>query len=572
MAYIEPIRSVLIIDDQYPTWDDWLSENVSGSGSDKGDGQNWEKFENIKLLIDKIREIFPAPIVDIDNGKRSEADYEAYLHQSDLLILDYELDSETTKGEKFLKIAHTLLEKSKHFNLILTHTHSENLSEPFAKLLRSFLNSEISINEDLCDRGDEILDKFDSITKVQDSISHKQYAAYYMDSRQAKKNVCNNEAPFKEFSKHCNFINLDNHKKIALLMSLLKQYQTKYKNEFRKNSPPDGFSCSTSDSYWIKTDRGFIAFAKKTDNLEEVAELKNALIDWNPTPSRLLSARLRAEIELQGGIFEDGFLSDKHVALMFYQKLLNGSEHAQETNLRKEIQRQMEHYTEDVSKNLIAFGKKIVLSDTSKNGKESQYSEAYNVNFFDEAVRNQALDHFNSFVSCKPRTGNHLAPGHIFMTTNEEMWVVLSPACDLVPDRRQPRMDFELDHSILSFTAALLIKVGNDQARKKATSYNYVFLRQEGSINAYNFYDNDDDGKAPQYRTFFAKKGGRICDDGNLQLIRFVKSDKGFKKESRKVKLHSRQLRYEYALNLMAKLSAHSTRIGLEFEDPRFFD
>ncbi len=573
-AYIKPIRSVLIVDDQYPSWNDWLSGNVNGIESDKKNDGKWANFDDIKQLIDKIREMNPARIVDIEKGDTEDPNFTDYLHQSDLLILDYELDPENIKGEKFLKIARILLDESDHFNLILTHTRSKNLAEPFAQLLRSFLNLYGSFSMKFCDQGDEIFDKLEKEYDLENSIWHEQYADFRIDSKQALQKACNNEAPFNHFFTHCDSAQLKKCEKIALLMSLLKRYENNFKEEFREESKPDGLAWSVSEPFWIKTSRGFITFASKADSLDVISELKKAILNWDPTPSRLMSARLRAEIESQGVIFEDGFLSDDHVAWMFYQRMLKGDPQARETNLRKEIQRQMELYTDAVSGNLVDFGKKIVSSDASKNGNESRNSAKYKIDFSSNDYQNQALDNFNSFVSCKPTTGDHLIPGHIFTMNNNTVWVVLSPACDLVPDRDQSKKLFESDTNILPFTAVHLFEVDIERVREKATSSNYVFLRLDDcKLKAYSFYNSDDeeDVKAPQSKIFFAEDGGRFDHNGKLQLISLSRTSGKVEESNEEGQIHECQLRYEYALNLMAKLSAHSTRIGLEFEDPRFF-
>ena len=137
-AYIDPIRSVLIIDDEYPTWEDWLTGQVTGSGT----GQRWGNLNKINTLIETFRSKQPALTVDIHNGETEERYLEDYIHQSDLLILDHALSPEDFAGEKALKISSALLEETNHFNLILLHTNSDKLVEPFAQLLRSFSNSD----------------------------------------------------------------------------------------------------------------------------------------------------------------------------------------------------------------------------------------------------------------------------------------------------------------------------------------------------------------------------------------------------------------------------------------------
>ena len=568
-AYIDPIRSVLIIDDEYPTWEDWLTGQVTGSGT----GQRWGNLNKINTLIETFRSKQPALTVDIHNGETEERYLEDYIHQSDLLILDHALSPEAFAGEKALKISSALLEETNHFNLILLHTNSDKLVEPFAQLLRSFLTRADKLSVIRCSQGDEILDEFDNPEEIKDSISHQQYATFRKAPKNAIEAAFNGENPFNLFIGHCNSKSLDREAKVALFMSLIKQYELKHKNEFRAESQPDSLKWSATDPYWIRTNRGFIAFAKKSDSLDAVNLLKQALIDWHPTPSRLLSARLRAEIESKGGIFEENFLSQKHVAWMFFYRLLTASTPEQESNIHAEIHRQMEHYTDAVSKKLVDFGKSIVLFHKSEPNSENNHSLSYGFDTQCTREQNIALDHFNSFVSCKRRTGNYLAPGHIF-TTKGKMWVVLTSACDLVPGRNKSTFHFDCDAKILPFTAARLFDKNEDDARTKATSTNYLFLSQNGgSVKTYGFFSSDDsDTEAPQSSYFFALNDGQFESDGVLDLMLFSGTGDKIKSTTEKVQLHDQQLRYEYALNLMAKLGSHTTRVGLEFLSPNILN
>lgn len=568
-AYIDPIRSVLIIDDEYPTWEDWLTGRVADSGTD----QKWTDPNKIKTLIETFRSKQPALTVDIHNGKNEEKYLEDYIHQSDLLILDHALSPEDFAGEKALNISSTLLEETDHFNLILLHTNSDKLVEPFAQLLRSFLTPADKLLENQCSQGDDILDDFNNPEEIGDSISHQQYATFRKDSKNAINAACNGENPFNLFFEHCNSKNLDKKAKGALFMSLIKQYELKHKTEFRAEGQPDSLKWSATEPFWIRTNRGFIAFAKKSDSLDAVNFLKQALINWHPTPSRLLSARLRAEFESKGGIFEENFLSQKHVAWMFHNRLLTANTPEQESNFHAEIHRQMEHYTDAISNRLVDFGKNILLVVKSEPNSENRHSLSYGFDTLSTKEQNIALDHFNSFVSCKPRTGNHLAPGHIF-TTKGIIWVVLTAACDLVPGRNKSKVHFDDDAQILPFTAARLFDKNQDGARKKATTTNYLFLSQDdSSVKAYGFFGSDDsDTEAPQSSCFFALNDGRFESDGELGLMLLSGVGDNIKSKTEKVQLHNQQLRYEYALSLMAKLGSHTTRVGLEFLSPKILN
>ena len=118
-AFIKPIRSVLIVDDEYPTIENVLSVQI-----ERQKPIVWNNAQRILNVIQNFRERDPALIVDVHNGEYkagSTADLANHLHQSDLLILDYELQD---SGEKAVEIVNKVLSNN-HFNLIVLHTNEE---------------------------------------------------------------------------------------------------------------------------------------------------------------------------------------------------------------------------------------------------------------------------------------------------------------------------------------------------------------------------------------------------------------------------------------------------------------
>ena len=169
-AFINPIRSVLIVDDEYPTWETILKPE---SESDSKWGKSRSKVLD---MVTAFRANSPSLIVDIHDGsllKDSDTDDLAkHLYQSDLLVLDYQLDGSDGGGEKSVGIACKLLEND-HFNLIVLHTSLEELWAPFEELVVGLLSKPKSFPQALVDRGkayyydleDEEQEKFDGIAK-----------------------------------------------------------------------------------------------------------------------------------------------------------------------------------------------------------------------------------------------------------------------------------------------------------------------------------------------------------------------------------------------------------------------
>lgn len=105
-AYIAPLRSVLIVDDQYPTWEEIFNTKLEGDDhskevEDKSKNKNWRKetatAKEVLDLVTAFRLRKPGLIIDIHDGVSIEAGKNTagsetpkqladHLHQSDLLV------------------------------------------------------------------------------------------------------------------------------------------------------------------------------------------------------------------------------------------------------------------------------------------------------------------------------------------------------------------------------------------------------------------------------------------------------------------------------------------------------
>jgi CheY-like chemotaxis protein len=140
-AFIKPLRSVLIVDDEYPTWEEVLNDRLSDSDQNRTLAQysaSKVKKENSKRLLDiisRFRSCDPGLVIDLHDPMApafKEDDtaqgLASHLHQSDLLILDYNLEGEAGRlgGIKAREILKAVLSNN-HFNLVVVHTGEEDL-------------------------------------------------------------------------------------------------------------------------------------------------------------------------------------------------------------------------------------------------------------------------------------------------------------------------------------------------------------------------------------------------------------------------------------------------------------
>lgn len=159
-AFIAPLRSVLIVDDQYPTWEEIFNSKITSethsaeieASSNRKVWQDTGNAAEILKLISKFRSQKPGFIIDIHDGvsknsientvstSETPSELADHLHQSDLLILDYNLEGPEagTGGDIARAILSSVLD-NQHFNLVVIHT-SEDLDRSMQECLRALRN------------------------------------------------------------------------------------------------------------------------------------------------------------------------------------------------------------------------------------------------------------------------------------------------------------------------------------------------------------------------------------------------------------------------------------------------
>ncbi len=83
-AFISPVRSVMVIDDEYPTMDKLLSSQL--------EHYNPVDIERLRNVINVCRNPMNNWMLDVHDGDFTDKGIADHLHHSDLLILDYHLE------------------------------------------------------------------------------------------------------------------------------------------------------------------------------------------------------------------------------------------------------------------------------------------------------------------------------------------------------------------------------------------------------------------------------------------------------------------------------------------------
>lgn len=585
-AFIDPIRSVLIVDDQYPTWEEVLNEQLPEESRDpelnqRSAKKNWRDEPTATLkVIKQFREQKPALIIDIHDAPENTADH---LHQSDLLILDYNLEgvSSGLEGQLARGILKSVLQ-NQHFNLVVVHTQETNLSDVFQNCLVSLitpLHSSFQKHKELVDkvrrRLDELLDeeKYNP-SHLADYFDLHAYLKLRHPSTKCDEVLrayMRGEGPLARLHDWAQELGLEKAEKRGFPYFVIEEFE-KLREENFSDSTFEGLNWSQQgERLWLRTGRGFVTFVEKAHQ-DLLSELQLSLQAWQPSPSRLLSAKVRQEISCNGVEAEDRTLSKARAFAYFYHLIRKGgSEEKRAALIREHLSRQTETLTSQIAPAVVTFGESIFDAD-AKSG--DILASHYSIDLSNDEERRLAATHFNSYVSTLPLVpgDDHLDCGHIFQM-NGEWWVCATPACDMEPGQNSIAFVGQSDE-LRPFTALKLNVVKeNTLTDKHINSGLYCFAETEpGSIRCLGLPSQETDGgegaEKVTWRTFIAKNDGRFTDS-KFDLICPKLNSETLELQHHTADIMAK-LRYEYALNYIQKVGVSVTRIGLGYRANSF--
>lgn len=566
-AFIKPIRSVLIVDDDYPTFEDILSE---ADTSNKG----WRKRrESVKKVIANLRGRDRNLLIDIHDGTNvganAEIDTATHLHQSDLLVLDFQLDKTKLRdGTIAVKIIRRLM-TNPHFNLVVVHT-SEDLDYVFHEVLLGMLPPDaLAMNPEEIDQAEELIAARGDIDPGFDSRLAESFSAtQYLEVRRLGVDKCcrsiiKGGAPFVQFSSLCRSAGWTRDDvKLVFRHTMLRAAKALMKYEPEPGLPE--IAWSTGDVKWVRSQSVFLAFASKVEDEPPMTELSEALANWRPDPSRLCLARLRYEIDERGTAEQATVLGNKHALAGWYQRMLNADSVDTRRQIEQTVGRLTESFMGAVTDNVVEFANRLISFERTQGDANTICNRHFNVDLLKEDDSVMAMGQHNSVVSTKKREGWHLTTGHIF-TCDGAHWICASPACDMVPSQLSSFRKTSYP-GCMPFAAIRLQPVPRlRNAVEMANTTRVLFIEVDDKLEAFCFNDPVDDASAPHWTLLFAEGNG-CFDDGtfDFNLVHVGPGEGGLVATRQHATVVS-QLRYEYALNLVQRLGVTLTRIGLDF-------
>ncbi|MCZ7450224.1 response regulator receiver domain [Agrobacterium rhizogenes] len=577
-AFIKPIRSVLIVDDDYPTLHEiLLDDRVRDT---KHGHKNWKQNrDKVRKVIEEFRASASPCLLDIHDGTSPTEDTEEEqihrLHQTDLLILDYQLDkNKAGDGSKAVAYARAAL-ANKHFTLILVHTQ-EDLDRVFQEFLiglsvpRHGLPAETSPQE-LQDFIDEHEDEL--LSAVKDSQYIWTTKADNRDDSVLTKAVHSGTAPWGDLKALLEKSKLHRRAWFGAAKYALQIFEDRNAARFAKIDLGVSY-WGQDDAMFIRGSRGFIAFKSKNDGEELLPAVQKALSAWNPRPPRLMLTKLRAEMNERGIEVQDAALGEPDVGAMWYRRVLEADQHDLDAIVNRTVRNHAEQLMDRLLPNVSAFAKEIRLVDKGRDPTEVVKSH-FKVDLKDMTVLTKARMGHNAFVGSKPARSPHLELGHI-LKIGQEYWLCLTPACDMVPRVHRGRPWDRMD-GIKRFTALQLLKKKDKDAILDASRGGHIFaniLNDDGTTERLAFSAARNVGSSPAWMMMYVRNDGYLPgEDAPHCEVSYVSPPKTKRTKNLQMKHATAtvcgMLRYEYALEIQSRFITSQSRIGLDFVDDR---
>lgn len=572
-AFVKPIRSVLIVDDDYPTFDEMLDSEIAHTGDGRpprSDKKWYDAPQRIKNVIDSFRRPDRPLLVDIHDGAnvdvKGDAKVASHLQQSDLLVLDYELDkAQPRDGSRAIEILRGLMSNN-HFNLVVLHT-SEDLDFVFREIVLGLLAPSDEKLDDadnaaaaaLIAAREEIDDEVTALLRTAVTIDQYLHSRLFRESY--ARTMGRKQQPYSDFAALADAAGWDNEGRKLVLRRMLAQIETPLRSRM-SNLPTAALTWSTSGLRWIKSESVFIAFSTKADHDDLFGDLQGALEAWNPAPSRLFMAKLRADMDEYGVVAQTEALERQHALAHWYARLLRAGGDERKWLVAESVARHSDQLLNTILKRVETFATSLVEAETkAANGDvDGRCLQHFKVDLSKPESKKKAEREHNAFVCSMPPQGWHLTTGHVFKMA-DEYWVCLSPACDLVPYQNDAKnADFG---SRVPFSAVKLHPIADGKA-PDVNSNLFVFLTLERNVKAFCFNSQGKEATAPVWRTLYAERSGMFGEDFIFNVSAIQAGSRKLISVVRPAQIVA-QLRYEYALNLLQKLGTSMTRIGLDF-------
>jgi hypothetical protein len=575
----KPLRTVLMIDDEFPSFADLA----------RGEGERQFPQKDLALAL---YEGFRARhmVCDVDN--RVDDIHVERFRKSDLIILDYNLDSGETNNEKAIAILRKLA-ASKHFTTVVVYTASPNLDEVWLEIIASLAAGWKDLPSNLTGDSKTHWERLSDEERLP-------LATHQAVMQFAKRGRLRDLEPKVREASQAELITTGVPAAACgpIIEAMIHRELARRAGKFAEAPRSTAVGGFDEGNRWIQSRNSFVAILKKDGATETGSEttpimecLSKALLSWRPNLFQILISEIQNLLELEALATEDIHLSEPstQTALWYYLlELLGPLELSADPDVKAPLAGVVDKIVDSIRRRLSSDSELIQLARNALIGelrdrgwtKESwpQRGSSEMFNAAKELAKTKGLVEcrevmfrLNSFFSTERFRRSHLTTGTVFRHASSDIyWIAASPACDLVA--RRPSELQSWTHSIHPLTALVAIRLTSDQnvdgALIEATQGRHIFL--ETSFGQKVFKIVNGVGQ-PIYEFIMVENEGRVKDEGGKTIFEGMRLASETDQPTAEWTLHTfeivDQLRGLNATQILQMAGHHLSRVGLDFVD-----
>lgn len=561
------IRSVMMIDDEFIPYSTLIKSLANRDTIEPSIIQSSQRaaaleafFQNQKILCD----------LD-DSANHLEVDR---IRKSDLLIIDYHLESQNPK--KTIEIL-SGLKNSPHFNLAVVYTNEplEIVWKQITASLTTPRNIHTDIekidNDEVIDFWEEIIENDIKTNSGSFSLTNDEYLDYLLNQKipnRLKRNLAEHNK-FKSDGKLKAYISNLASLICVYHIQINQIYQSHDNNSFIIFGDKNGLQ-------WMQYHNVFICIHKKNNDFENDPErilqtLISSLVDWNPSYYQLIQSEIQNQIEAESMSFNVIHQNDSFGQAAWLKEILKSEE---DDSINSKIKTIYSSLAEDL---YFKFSQNQTLSDfikdiftsykeefslvSSQSSLESFCAAKMGITINPETFKDM-YHALNMNLSSKDYREKHVSTGTVLFDQENKLWYVcVSPACDMVPTQETAPINKRLTpHRMIQVLR--LFKVGAEEALENATRSKYIYAYENGERLYFSVTNPETDLPVSDYLVILNYK--TKLDERYHEALTFKANGEDIDKVKISLKLKS-QLRTGYAERFQNMASHHSGRIGVDF-------
>jgi Response receiver domain len=517
----KPLRSVLLIDDDFPTYSDLCSADKAHSQKDRacnlyGGFRQLDMLCDIENMVDEV-----------------EADR---LRKSDLIVLDYHLIPNSEDNKKAIQLLRQLA-ISHHFNTVVVYTAASEQDDVWLDVIASLSGGWSAITASLDGEPKQHWENLSDANKLptptKDAVMQfaRRGVRGAIDGDTLKLAV-DELVSLGVPAAHCS----------KIVEYLVAEDLAKRAGEFAAQPSGHAVGDYAHGKRWLQVGNAFVVIMKKIDGTDTVSEteaimatLKDALLAWRPNVVQILISEIQNALELEGLAGSDTLLRkpDMQAALTYnLLKEIGAVDLSQDVSIRIPVMSLVDKVVDSIRRRLstheelLVQFEKAVVGDLKSTGwtidkwpKDGKLVSAATELARTPDVKSTAIIfRLNHFLSTEKFRRAHLSTGTVFYHRDkDEYFIAASPACDLVAGQSKPLQLWATAISpTLPMIAIRLYPADNlAKALSVASHADHVFLEIGDEPKAFKVISGA--GHQPSYEMIFVSDEGRVrTEDGKI--------------------------------------------------------